>query len=137
MIRHQVIDERGSMLPMTVGLVFVAFAIVALVLELSLLGTRYRDVATVADLAAEFAASELVQSSAYGSELSVDPRTAEAEARRIGAMWGTGDEVVSVDVDQNRVCVTIVDQYLPQTLAFIGVTSLTVRATGCAEPRSG
>jgi hypothetical protein len=137
MIRCRSADESGSMLPMTVGLAFVAFAIVALVLELSLLGTRYRDVATVADLAAESAASELVRSSAYGGELSLDPNTAEAEARRVGAMWGTGDEVVSVDIDQNRICVTIADTYQPQTLAFIGMSSVTVRATGCAEPRSG
>jgi hypothetical protein len=125
------------MLPMTAGLVFVAFSIVALVVELSLLGTRYRDVATVADLAAESAASELVRSGAYGRELVLDPIVAEAEARRVGAMWGTGDQVVRVDVDQTTVCVTVADAYRPQTLAFIGVTSLTVRATGCAEPRSG
>lgn len=137
MSRHRVIDERGSMLPLTAGLVLVAFSILALVVELSLLGTRYRDVATVADLAAESAASELVRSGAYGRELSLDPTSAEAEARRVGAMWGTGDEVVSVDVDQIRVCVTVADTYRPQTLAFIGVTTLTVRATGCAEPRAG
>ena len=60
------------MLPMTAGLIFVGFAIVALVLELSLLGASYRDVATVADLAAEAGASVLVVSDVYYSEIALD-----------------------------------------------------------------
>ncbi len=129
--------EHGSMLPMTAGLIFVAFAIVALVLELSLLGASYRDVATVADLAAESAAGSLMASRAYGDEVTLDMAEAQIEAERVGSMWGNGDETVTIEVDSNRICVTIVDSYRPQTLIFIGVTEMTVRATGCAEPRAG
>jgi hypothetical protein len=50
---------------MTLGLVFVAFGVIALVLELSQLGASYRDVATVADLAAEAGAGVLMESRAY------------------------------------------------------------------------
>lgn len=125
------------MLPMTGGLTFVAFAVVALLLELTLLGASFRDVATVADLAAEAGASVLVASGAYGGEISLDIVEAEAEARRVGGMWGSGDEVITVDAELGRICVTVVDAYRPRTLAFIGVTDLPVRAKGCAEPRAG
>jgi hypothetical protein len=52
-------------------------------------------------------------------------------------MWGSGDESVSVDVGTGYICVTVTDAYKPQTLVFIGVTELAIRATGCAEPRAG
>ena len=125
------------MLPMTAGLIFVVFAIVALVLELSLLGASYRDVATVADLAAEAGAGSLMPSLAYGDEVALDVVEAQIEAERVGTTWGSGDETVTVEVDPARICVTIADMYRPQTLLFIGVTEMTVRATGCAEPRAG
>ena len=130
-------SEQGSMLPMTAGLIFVAFAIVALVLELSLLGATYRDVATVADLAAEAGAGALMASRAYGDEVTLDVFEAQIEAQRIGGMWGSGDETVTVDVDAGHICVTVTDTYRPQTLVFIGVTAMTIHATGCAEPRAG
>ena len=125
------------MLPMTAGLIFVGFAIVALVLELSLLGASYRDVATVADLAAEAGASVLVVSDVYDSEIALDVIEAEIEARRVGSMWGSGDEIVTIEADLARICVTVTDTYRPQTLVFIGVTELAVSARGCAEPRAG
>ena len=124
-------------MPMTAGLIFVAFAVVALLLELSLLGSSFRDVATVADLAAEAGASVLVESGAYAGELSLDVARAEMEARRVGAMWGDGDEIISVDAEPGGICVTIADIYRPRTLLFIGVTELAVSSSGCAEPRSG
>lgn len=129
--------EGASMLPMTAGLILVAFAIVALVLELSLLGASYRDVATVADLAAEAGAGSLMPSLAYGDELNLDVLGAQIEAERVGTLWGSGDETVTVEVDTDRICVTIADTYRPQTLVFMGVTEMTVQATGCAEPRAG
>lgn len=122
---------------MTAGLIFVGFAIVALVLELSLLGASYRDVATVADLAAEAGASVLVVSDVYDSEIALDVIEAEIEARRVGSMWGSGDEIVTIEADLARICVTVTDTYRPQTLVFIGVTELAVSARGCAEPRAG
>lgn len=130
-------SERGSMLPMTAGLIFVAFAVAALLLELSLLGASFRDIATVADLAAEAGASMLVASAAYDGEVALDVAQAETEAHRVGVMWGSGDEVVTVDSSPGRICVTIVDTYRPRTLVFAGATELSVSAKGCAEPRAG
>ncbi|GMQ92954.1 MAG: hypothetical protein BMS9Abin12_0431 [Acidimicrobiia bacterium] len=130
-------DESGTMLPMTGGLIFVALAVSALVVELSLLGAAYRDVATVADLAAESAAAVVSTPGVYGTVLSLDMAAAETEARRVGAMWGSGDEIISVDSSPARICVTVADIYQPRTLAFIGVSEITVRATGCAAPESG
>lgn len=125
------------MLPMTAGLIFVAFAIVAVVLELSLLGASYRDMATVADLAAEAGAGSLMALRAYGDEVTLDVAEARIEAERVGTMWGSGDETVTIEVDLDRICVTVVDFYRPQSLVFIGVTEMTIQATGCAEPRAG
>ncbi len=129
--------EKGSMLPMTGGLIFVAFAITALVVEIALLGTAYRDIATVADLAAESGATAVATQDAYGNEVLLDVVAAASEARRVGHMWGSGDEVITVDVDTARVCVTVTDAYRPRTLVFIGVRELSIRATGCAVPRTG
>jgi hypothetical protein len=125
------------MLPMTVGLVFIALSIVAIVVELSLLGAAYRDVATVADIAAEAGASMLSASEAYGSHIELDVVAAEEEARRVSGTWGSGDEIVTVSIDQGRLCVTVADVYRPRTLVFIGVTEVDVSVTGCGEPRAG
>lgn len=130
-------NERGSILPMTGGLIFVALAVTALVMEIALLGGAYRDVATVADLAAESAAAVLSPAGAYDDAVVLDMAHAEAEARRIGSAWGSGDEVVAIDIDPSTVCVTVSDIYIPRTLAFAGITELTVRATGCASPAAG
>ncbi|MDK1018018.1 MAG: hypothetical protein QGD89_01255 [Actinomycetota bacterium] len=129
--------ERGSMLPMAAGLIFVAFSVAALVVEISLLGAAYRDVATVADLAAESAAAKLSNAGAYEAVISLDVEAAVAEAERVGGMWGSGDERVTVQADHARVCVTITDVYRPRTLAFIGVRTVVVKATGCAIPIAG
>jgi len=122
---------------MTAGLVFIALSIVAIVVELSLLGAAYRDVATVADIAAEAGASVLSVADAYGSHIALDAGAAEAEARRVSGTWGSGDEIVTVSIDQGLLCVTVADIYRPQTLVFIGVTEVDVSVTGCAEPRAG
>lgn len=125
------------MLPMTAGLVFVAFATVAIVVELSLLGAAYRDAATVADLAAEAGAAILAAPDLYAEGLRLEITAAEAEAHRVGGLWGSGDEVLTVTADQTRICVTVSDTYHPRTLVFIGVAEVGVSATGCAEPRAG
>jgi len=130
-------DEQGTMLPVTAGLVLVAFSIIAIVVELSLLGAAYRDVATVADLAAEAGASMLSAADAYGSQVELDTAAAEQEARRVSGTWGSGDEIVAVTIVEGRLCVTVSDLYRPQTLVFIGVTEVDVSVTGCAEPRAG
>jgi len=122
---------------MTAGLVFVAFSIIAIVVELSLLGAAYRDVATVADIAAEAGASMLSAADAYGSQVGLDTAAAEQEARRVSGTWGSGDEIVAVTIVEGRLCVTVSDLYRPQTLVFIGVTEVDVSVTGCAEPRAG
>jgi hypothetical protein len=76
-------------------------------------------------------------SMAYGDEVTLDVVEAQIEAERVGTLWGSGDETVTIEIDTDRICVTVTDTYRPQTLVFIGVTEMTVRATGCAEPRAG
>ncbi len=130
-------NERGSMLPMAAGLIFVAFATIALVVELSLLGAAYRDVATVADLAAESGAAMLSNPGAYDAATSLDEAAATHEARRVGAMWGSGSTRVTVDTEPGRICVTVSDAYHPKTLVFIGVREIAIHVTGCASPIAG
>lgn len=134
---YRVRAEGGSMLPMTGGLLFVGLVITALVIEIALLGAAYRDVATVADLAAESAASRVVTENVYSGEIELDDTGAASEARRVAQMWGSGNETVAIDVSGEQVCVTIEDTYKPRTLMFIGVDTVTVRARSCASPRSG
>ncbi|MEN8040500.1 MAG: hypothetical protein ABFR95_03260 [Actinomycetota bacterium] len=125
------------MLPMMGGLIFVAFIVTALAVEISLLGVAFRDVSTVADLAAESGAATLLQSGAYDTHLLLDERGAEVEALRVASLWGSGDESATVRVRPDSICVTVSDTYRPRTLVFIGVNELTVNATGCAIPAAG
>ncbi len=136
-MRCPLLDEEGSMLPMATGLLLVAFSIMALVLELALVGVAYRDVATIADLAAEAGAAQLDASAVYATDLLLDSDAAEAQARHIADQWGSGDETVSVSVDPGRFCVAVGDIYHPRTLAFMGIPAVSISATGCAEPRAG
>lgn len=125
------------MLPMTVGLIFVAFTMMALVVEISLLGVAYRDIATVADLAAESGAAMLSTSAAYDTTIALDEVAAIAEARRVGDMWRSGETRMTVDVGPTRICVTMLDAYRPRTLVFVGVEEIGLRVTGCAAPAAG
>lgn len=127
--------ERGSILPMFAGLLFTSFIMIALVVELALLGSSYRRVAGAADAAAESGASMLSVADAYASELALDPGVATLEAIRVASALSGGDATVSIS--GTVLCVTVSDVYRPTTLLNLGVSQIDVVVESCAEPRRG
>ena len=137
MNRVESIDERGSMLPMFGGLIFVSFIMIALVVELAMLGIAYRSTASAADASAEAGAAMLSERDAYVSRVAIDPQRARSEATGVAySLIGSGAKV-EVEATPSTVCVTVVDRYEPTTLLFLGVAGVDVTATSCAEPRVG
>ena len=137
MNRSRPTDESGSMLPMFGGLIFVSFIMIALVVELAMLGVAYRSTASVADASAEAGAAMLSERHAYASEVVIDPVRARSEALGVAhALMGLGVKV-DVDATLSSVCVTVEHRYEPTTLLFLGVSGVDVTATSCAEPRIG
>lgn len=125
------------MLPMFGALVFTSFVMVALVVELALLGSAYRSAAAAADAAAEAGAAMLAEDRAYAGELAVDVVRARDESTVVGTALARGGAVVDVDATALEVCVTVRDRYLPATLGFLGASGIDVVVSTCAEPRAG
>jgi hypothetical protein len=110
---------------------------IALVVELALLGSTYRSVASTADAAAEAGASMLSEVELYASRTVLDAGLATAEATNVVDSLSGGGAVATVTVASTRVCVTVHDQYRPRTLAFLGLRDMSIDVTSCAEPRTG
>ncbi|MEZ5175927.1 MAG: hypothetical protein R2823_06945 [Acidimicrobiia bacterium] len=127
--------ERGSTVPLFGGLAFVALLMIALTVELALVGTEYRQVAAIADASAEAGAAMVTESSAYGGSIVVDTERAVAEAERLAT--SLPDTRATVRVAAEQVCVTIVGRHQPATLAFVGVSGVDITVTSCAQPRVG
>lgn len=125
------------MVPLFGGLVVVSFVMIALVVELALLGATYRSLASTADAAAEAGAAMLSEPDAYRSVLELDrDRSAVEAARVVRALAGSA---ASFDVEANAdvVCVHVRQSYEPATLAFLGLGQVEVAVSSCAEPRVG
>ena len=125
------------MLPMFGGLIFVAFIVIALAVELSLLGSAYRDAAAVADAASETGAAMLAPDAVYDSRIELDPPSAENASRSAVVAVARPGAIADVAASTTQVCVTIRDQYFPRTLVFIGFNEIDIVVTSCAEPRTG
>jgi hypothetical protein len=126
------------MLPLFGGLVFVAFAMIAIAVELALLGGFYRNTAAAADAAAEAGAAMISAGSLYTEDaLLVDRAAASASAAAVASGLSSPTASAAIDITSLRVCVTIDDMYQTRTLSFIGVSAIRVRVDSCAEPRTG
>lgn len=125
------------MLPMFGGLILIAFIMIALAVELALLGTSYRAVASAADAGAEAGAAMLDVESLYESAVELDRAAAASQSMLVAAAQIAHVVDVQVATTSTEVCVTVRDEYRPTTLAFIGVGSIDVTVTSCAVPRTG
>jgi hypothetical protein len=125
------------MLPMFGGLILVAFVVVALAVELSMLGGAYRGVAGAADVASESGAAMLDVAGVYDSEYELNPGRAQEEATRVAAAMTSSGASAEVAATELEVCVTVRDQYVPRTLVFLGLDAIDIAVTSCAQPRSG
>lgn len=129
--------EEGSMLPMFGGLILIAFIVIALAVEVSLLGQTYRIAAAAADAASEAGAAMLAVPSAYESNIELDAVLADSESRIVAMALSRPGASVDVAASTVDVCVTVRDEYHPRTLVFLGVESIDIAVTSCAEPRTG
>jgi hypothetical protein len=129
--------EEGSMLPMFGGLILIAFIVIALAVEISLLGQAYRIAAAAADTASEAGAAMLAEPSVYASHIELDIARADGESRVVAMAIARPGASVSVTASTTDVCVTVMDAYHPRTLVFLGVDSIDIAVTSCAEPRTG
>ena len=109
-------DERGSMVPLFGGLVVVSFVMIALVVELTLLGATYRSLAATADAAAEAGAAMLSEAGAYRSIIELDRNRSAAEASRVVHALAGPDASFDVEVHANVICIHVHRPYEPATL---------------------
>lgn len=129
--------ERGSMVPLFGGLVVVSFVMIALVVELALLGATYRSLAATADAAAESGAAMISERDAYRSILELDRERSIAEASRVVSALAAPGTSFEIDPSPAVICVHVTKEYEPATLAFLGLGRVEVAVSSCAEPRVG
>lgn len=129
--------ERGSMVPLFGGLVVVSFVMIALVVEVALLGATYRSLASTADAAAEAGAAMISEDDAYRSVLRLDPERSAAEAARVIRAAAGGEVSFDIEPGNDAICVHVSRGYVPATLAFLGLGTVEVSASSCAHPSVG
>ncbi|MCL1599372.1 MAG: hypothetical protein M3094_09325 [Actinomycetia bacterium] len=131
-------DERGSMLPMFAGLLFVSFMILALAVEIALLGAVWRQAADVADIAAEAGAAMIDERLLHtGNIIAIDAQDAGHAALGAAHDLGVAGGDVTVDVGTAKVCVTIRVRHVTRSLRFIAVREIPVEVSRCAVPAVG
>ncbi len=125
------------MLPAFGGLLFVAFVLLSLSVEVGLLGVAYRDAASITDLAAEAGAAMVDVEALHGGETLVDPDGARAEVRAELSRLGVSLGEASVEVTPYRVCVALSRRHPVKALGYLAVGAVQIEVTGCAEPATG
>jgi len=130
-------DERGSVLPLVGGLLFISLTMLAVALELGMLHATYRWSASTADIAAEAAASMIRRDLAYSGELGIDPVQAQDAAREAVRRLGAGEVTVDVEVGGLEACVTVTSLYRTTVLSLLGARTVDVRVRSCAVPAVG
>mgnify|MGYP001546693765 FL=1 len=127
-------SERGSMVPFVGALLFVTFAVVALVVEVALLHGAYLATAAHADAAAEYGASMLDAGAIHHGDLRLD------EVRVEGAVVGVvapEERILDLAVTDDVVCVTLGAAHRTHVRTFIGVRAVEVQARSGASPATG
>ncbi|MGI9585085.1 MAG: hypothetical protein ACR2N7_05790 [Acidimicrobiia bacterium] len=125
------------MLPLFGGLIFVGFVVIALVVDIALLGVTYRTAASQADIAAEAGASMIHQESLHAGQTVLDVDAAAAESLSASSRLGLGADDVSVEVDADAICATVSVRYRTFALAFMGAQHVDVAVQSCASPAIG
>lgn len=129
--------ERGSVLPLVGGLLFVALVMIALTTDLALLHGAYRETSAVADFAAEAGAAMIDEGSLHAGVVELDGAAAERAAR----WWvehSTSQPVdVTVDTEGAEICVALAAVHRTTALPALGIRSVVVRVRSCAVPATG
>lgn len=122
------------MIPLVGALMFVALAVLALVVDIALLHGAYLDTAARADAAAEYGASMVDESAIHGGVLRLDTGRASDATR---SAIGPDQAIVDLDVTGDAVCVTLGAAHRTHALTFVGIREVDVRVRSCASPAQG
>jgi len=126
--------EQGSMLPLVGALVFVTFAVLALVVDIALLHGAYLEAAAHADAAAEYGAAMVDVGAIHDGELRLN--AARARDAVLVAVGGN-ETVLALDVSSDVICVTLGSVHRTHALTFVGVREVDVRVRSCARSAVG
>lgn len=74
---------------------------------------------------------------AYRSALHLDPERSAAEAVRVIGVAAGGEVRFDIKPGRDAICVHLSRRYVPVTLAFLGLGTLEISVSSCAEPRIG
>lgn len=125
------------MLPLFGGLVFVAFVVIALVVDIALLGVAYRTAASQADIAAEAGAAMVDHQFIHVGETILDVHAATSQTMWAAVRQGLPSDAVTVEADTAGICATVSVPHRTFALAFIGAQSVDVVVRSCASPAVG
>lgn len=129
--------EGGSVLPMFAGLLFVSLVILALAVEVAMLGAVWRRTADIADIAAEAGAAMIDERLLHEGLRVVDRRGAGAAAVDAAMGLGTPSGDVTSVVADGSVCVTVRVRHPTVALRFLAVDEIIVTVSRCAVPAVG
>lgn len=127
-------DERGSMLPLLGGLVFVALVVVALAVDVARLHGAYVEVGLLADVASESGAAMIDEADVHDGRIALD---ADRAVQAVEAVVGTGSDQVEAEISAASLCVTITREHHTIALGVVGASTVDVSVRSCAEPIAG
>lgn len=130
-------DERGTLLPMTAALLFVALLVVALVSDIALLHGEYRSTASMADRIAEAGAGVLDEGRMHLGVLAIDPEYSVAYAGDLAADLGLDPSDLTFTVDGSLFCVTLRRTHRAAFLGAVGGGDQVIAVEACSVPASG
>ena len=122
------------MLPLVGALIFTSLIVIALAIDIALLHTAYLDVGSEADIAAEYGAAMIDETAMHDGSLRLDPERAHSAATTSAR---DGSMVVSVDVTDGAICVTVGRQHRTRALTLVGMRDIDIRVRSCASPAAG
>jgi hypothetical protein len=127
-------NDRGSALPMVLGVIAAMIVVLALAVDVTLYAAATREVAYAADVGAIAGASRLDIAARYTGELRVDADSA-VTAATTAAMEARPRprRSVAVTATLDRVCVTVTQPFEGRLVAV----SPAVAVTACAFPAEG
>lgn len=127
-------DDRGAAHLTLVALLFGGMLMLGLAVDITRIGTAWREASHLATTAAEVGAGWIDEEEARADLLMVDVDRATAASRGIAAGEG---RVVDVAATTAEVCVRVRIRVAPTLLAVVGAAPQDVAATACARPRQG
>lgn len=127
-------SERGSALPLSLGLIAIGVIVLVLALDVILYSAAVREAAFAADVGSEAGATGIDVEQRYGGALVLDPAVAaEAATQAASAARPRPGRVVDAQADPDQVCVTVTQPFRGR---LVTVAS-TISVTACAAPAEG